>query len=209
MKSYLLIRTGNPDRCESAFGRKRNYLGLTSIIDLQRPFTGKAFGSEVFFIPSVHLARATGCQPGLLRKGFLIGGGFAPSFFVPPMEKMPDIHTKQSVRRTAQAGWTDAWHRRRLRYASYRHGHVDYGRDCMKARGHGFGGLLGADVLGPCRPPATRGAHSRKVTEGGTPGRYPPKGGCKNPPVVSVRTMPDAKATTDAAETGGGWGPPL
>ena len=57
----------------------------------------------------------------------MIGGGFAPSFFILPMEKMPDIHTKQSVRRTAQAGWTDAWHRRRLRYASYRYGHADMG----------------------------------------------------------------------------------
>lgn len=64
-------------------------------------------------------------------------------------------------------------------------------------------------MLEPDRPPATRGAHSRKVTEGGTPGRYPPRGGCKNPPVASVRTMPNAKATTDAAETGGGWGSPL
>ena len=176
---------------------------------MQRPFTGKAFGSEVFFIPSVHLARATGCQPGLLRKGFLIGGGFMPSFFILPMEKMPDIHTKQSVMRAAQAGWTDAWHRRRLRYASYRPGMRTW-EDGMKTGRCGFGvprqRLM---MLEPDRPPATRGARSRKVTEGGTPGRYPPQGGCKNPPVASVRTMPKAKATTDAAETGGGWGSPL
>lgn len=94
-------------------------------------------------------------------------------------------------------------YRRQLQVAHARHVKIS-----ELSGGYGFGGLRGADVLEPYRPPATRGAHSRKVTEGGTPGRYPPRGGCKNPPVVSVRTMPDAKATTDAAETGGGWGSP-
>lgn len=56
-KSYLLIRTGNPDRCESAFDKIIDWQ-TTFIIDLQRPFTGKAFGSKGFYRQSMNRVRA-------------------------------------------------------------------------------------------------------------------------------------------------------